>query len=327
MQQKFVFDINYRAKACILGAMIADSLGSTLEFNNSTNAKEILKKFKNFENGLVGQGPFSLLPGQFTDDSEMALAIMSVIAAHGKYDQKMVAQAYHQWYLSHPFDIGGTTANAIKETNVNNMIKAAANLNNNSMSNGFLMRQFGIVGMYHNKSHKELLTALKNDVILTHSHPEILHIAIFYGTLLWLAIQGKPSMDIYNFGKKNFTHCPLIVAIYDAIDNNKESFICYYNKYSLSEADSFMSGFVGYALWMLLLCIKYHTNYRDAVIEVVGYGGDTDTNACIVGAVMAALYPNTIPVIWINDLFNCQATARYNNYSFANPKVWKHWLP
>ena len=327
MKNYFPNKSNDRAKACILGAMIGDSLGSTLEFTNAETAKQKLVEYNNFNNGLVGKGPFKLVPGQFTDDSEMALAIMSVIVSHGKYDQEMVANAYHLWYKSNPFDIGNATIKAVRETNATNMTNATMKLNATSLSNGFLMRQFGIVALYHDKPYPQLIEALKSDVVLTHGHPETLNIAIFYGMLLWQSIQGESADKIYLWGKTNFIHEPLILALYNAVDNNRNWFFYNEHKYFLSQADSSLCGFVGFALWFLLRSLKQHTDYNKAILDIVSYGGDTDTNACIVGAVMGALYPNTIPKIWIDNLFACQAKKRFAEYPISNPSIWKKWLP
>ncbi|XWV24721.1 mg661 protein [Tupanvirus deep ocean] len=316
-----------RARTCILGAMIGDSLGSTLEFTSAKNAKKILTYYKNFDNGLVGKGPFNLVPGQITDDSELALAIMSVITDIGKYDQELVAKAYHNWYNSQPFDIGTTTRNAVVQNNAKDMITAAQTLNSTSMSNGFLMRIFGLVALYHDKSYEDLLIALREDVRLTHGNDETIDVSIFYGMILWNAIQGKNAYELYEWGKNHFIYSPLIVALYDAVENNMDYFIYKGNMIKYTDIDSAICGFVGIALWLVLRCMKSHTNYKNAIIEVVGLGGDTDTNACIVGAVMGAFYPCTVPKIWINNLMTCNAYARFNQYHYANPKIWTNWLP
>jgi len=118
---------------------------------------------------LIGGGPFNLVPGQFTDDTEMSLAIMSVIIENGSYNQKLVSEAYHRWYLSQPFDIGNTTMNTVSKNCVEDMLQAAKMYNSTSLSNGFLMRLFGLVALYHNKSSKELIASICQDVILTHT--------------------------------------------------------------------------------------------------------------------------------------------------------------
>ena len=61
-----------RAFGCILGAFIGDSCGSFLEFEvNPISEEQINECMK-----MNGGGPFSLGPGQVTDDSELAFCLM-----------------------------------------------------------------------------------------------------------------------------------------------------------------------------------------------------------------------------------------------------------
>ena len=316
-----------RARHAIFGAIIGDALGTTFEFSRSDDARKIIIKHNNFKNGLIGLGPFGLVPGQFTDDTEMSLAIMSVIFNNGSYDQKLVSKAYHSWYLSNPFDMGQTTRIAVSQKSVSDMLNASAKYSKESLSNGFLMRLFGLVGLYYNKTKQELVNAIVQDVMLTHSHPEAVHIGIIYGLMLHGAIQGMNTNQIYLWGKNNCTASPLITSIYEAVDNDRNSFMYNGTKYVLAQIDSEMIGFVGYAFWLLLRSLKYFSSYEKAMLDIVGRGGDTDTNACIVGAVMGALYPDTIPKSWIKSVLTFDAKSRFQFYPMANPKVWAKWLP
>lgn len=133
----FKYNIIKRAKHAIICAFIGDALGSILEFSSQTDAKKIIANNSYFENGLVRQGPFNLEPGQVTDDTEMSLANLSVINESGSYNQELVAEAYHNWYLSKPFDIGNTISNAVRKTSAYEMIITAQKYNKGSLSNGF----------------------------------------------------------------------------------------------------------------------------------------------------------------------------------------------
>lgn len=314
-----------RARYAILGAMIGDAAGTTFEFQERQTVAKWLNHYDNFSHGLIGKGPFNLVPGQFTDDSEMALSIMYVIASNGVYDQKLVANAYHQWYKSNPFDIGNTTQNAIKYSTVDTMIDAAKKYNSESLSNGFLMRLYGLVAMLYWIDPTELVQLIGLDVKLTHSHPEAAYMGTVYGLMLRGAIDGYNANQVYAIGK-NYKNSPLINAIYQAVETDSPSFTYNGIQYKLADADTKMIGFVGYAFWLLLKCLKKFTSYDDAIIYVIKHGGDTDTNACIVGAVMGALYPDTVNKTWINNVTRFQS-RRFNDYPISNPVVWTKWLP
>lgn len=318
-----------KIRGAIVGAFTADALGATLEFKTEADAKKMLLHYNNFNSGLVGGGPFNLNPGQFTDDSEMILANMSVIITCGYYDQEKVANAYHLWFSSHPYDIGQATRSAVSEPTAQKMIKIAQTINRTSLSNGCLMRLPGLVALYSNlnKSSKELIKAIIQDVSLTHSDPEIYNAAIIYGLILRKAIQGISASDLYSWTKSHSKKGSLISNIIYALDSDQDEFELNGKIFDSKQLDQKFCGFIGFALWLLFKCLLIHHSYKDAILYIVGLGGDTDTNACIVGAVFGALYPKTIPNKWLNSVYNYSDPVRFKNYPIANPAIWKTWLP
>ncbi|AVL94968.1 ADP-ribosyltransferase [Moumouvirus australiensis] len=317
-----------RARYSIFGAIVGDSLGSSFEFMKNPEVKNKLISCNYLNDGLIGMGPFELLPGQFTDDTEMALCIMSVIVKNsGEYNQQLVAEKYYQWFLSNPFDMGKTTKNSVSQPKCSLMINAAKKYNYQSMSNGSLMRLFGLVSMYYNRNINDLTSAVLEDVVLTHSNPEMVKISVIYSVALWKAIQGESVEKIYKWIEKKSSYSDLVKNLCIAVNNNDDQFIYNFHTYELKDIDSELFGFVGFAFWLMLRCLKYHNNYKDAILYVVEYGGDTDTNACIVGAMMGALYPDTIPKHWIKNILECRAKKRISDFPIVNPEIWTQWLP
>lgn len=60
---------------------------------------------------MPGGGPFNLNPGQVTDDSELAMCLMTglVNMEPNIMDIEQVCKYYKAWIQSGPFDIGGNT--------------------------------------------------------------------------------------------------------------------------------------------------------------------------------------------------------------------------
>jgi len=56
-----------RHRGCLLGLAVGDALGTTLEFTRPGTFAPITD--------MVGGGPFGLKPGQWTDDTSMALCL------------------------------------------------------------------------------------------------------------------------------------------------------------------------------------------------------------------------------------------------------------
>ena len=314
--------LKQRIKGSILGGMIGDAIGATFEFKKSADAQQLLRWYDYLSKGLVGGGPFNLKPGQFTDDTEMALAIMSTINQYGLYDQNKVAAAYYAWYLSEPIDIGKTTKTAISQQTANKMIWAAKTVNAESLSNGFLMRLYGLVALYQNRTLVEVTEAALLDVQLTHSHPEALSITIVYVGILYKAVNGVSAPNIYQWAKKNARPHSMVSNIIQSMETSFNRFSYSDQIWDIKNIDTHSIGFVGYAIWLLFKCLLHHQSYRDAMLDIVSRGGDTDTNACIVGAVMGALYPDTIPDPWMQSV-TMNRCDRHNTYPLSNPAVWQ----
>ena len=101
-----------RFRGCLLGLAACDALGTTLEFKAPGTFEPI--------DDMVGGGPFRLRPGQWTDDTSMALCLAASLLECSGFDPLDQMQRYVRWwregYMSstgHTFDIGNTVSAAL----------------------------------------------------------------------------------------------------------------------------------------------------------------------------------------------------------------------
>ena len=80
-----------RAWGCLLGQLAGDALGSQVEFKTEEKVKEL---YPVGMEDLEGSPLYRTLPGQPTDDSEMALALARTLAAEGIFRADSVREAY-----------------------------------------------------------------------------------------------------------------------------------------------------------------------------------------------------------------------------------------
>ena len=99
-----------RRRGAILGLAIGDALGAAVEFQPAGSFPEVT--------GFRAGGPHGLEPGEWTDDTSMALALADSIAEVG-WDLSDQASRYVAWWRSgaysvngRVFDIGVTTVGA-----------------------------------------------------------------------------------------------------------------------------------------------------------------------------------------------------------------------
>jgi ADP-ribosyl-[dinitrogen reductase] hydrolase len=319
-----------RACGSIIGWMVGDAIGVTTEFESSKNAIKTIHYHKNFVNGLPGGGVFDFNPGQFSDDTEMGLAILSVLMTKGSYNQNAVAKMYNTWYKSNPKDIGTATKTCVVCTTAKQMMNAAQKFNSGSLSNGFLMRIPPLVAFYTQITDftlKDMLIALKQDSELTHSHREVPFISFYYGKMLRLAIKGGSIKEVYEIGRPiESTDSKLLTSIYYSVDKGLDHFNYDGQKYTVDDIAGSKAGFVGFVMWLLLKSIQSMKSYSEAMLYIMSLGGDTDTNCCIIGAVMGAIHTNTIPTKWFGSVLNYSDPDRFIAYPIAQPGHWKKYL-
>src|SRR3954470_4164877 len=101
-----------RYRGCLLGLAVGDALGTTLEFQPPGSFDPI--------DDMVGGGPFELKPGQWTDDTSMALCLAESLIECLGFDASDQMERYLRWFrrghLSSAgwcFDIGSTTCSAL----------------------------------------------------------------------------------------------------------------------------------------------------------------------------------------------------------------------
>ena len=75
-----------------------------------------------------------------------------------------------------------------------------------------------------------------------------------------------------------------------------------------------MQGFMKYAFqlsfYYLAMSSEYELNYKDCLREILSLGGDTDTNACIAGAMIGALLGfNKIDEKMVQIVLECDVTG------------------
>ena len=105
-------EIAQRYRGCLLGLAVGDAVGTALEFKRPGSFSPITD--------MIGGGPFHLAPGQWTDDTSMALCLAeSLIENHG-FDAIDQLERYVRWWkeghfssTGRCFDIGNATREAL----------------------------------------------------------------------------------------------------------------------------------------------------------------------------------------------------------------------
>lgn len=153
----------YLILSCIYGAFLGDSIGSFCEFKAPSNSNHLL--IFNFD-----EDEHIFLPGEVTDDSEMAISLafayIDSINEDPSMTQNLIYFYFCIWAHSNPKDMGNATINALKSWKNNSIEETKFDLeyvkkkNLKSLANGFLMRISTFIAYYYYKN----LDNIKNTI-------------------------------------------------------------------------------------------------------------------------------------------------------------------
>ncbi|AGE50346.1 ADP-ribosyl glycohydrolase [Acanthocystis turfacea Chlorella virus Canal-1] len=277
-----------RSLGCVIGAFLGDSIGSFLEFKRNVTIEEAHTAWE-----LPGGGPFRLSPGQITDDSELSLClargILDGISSGEGFNCDRIAKRYAQWLLSRPFDIGKTTTAALfkaaqrlessdDHTGLANVCRQFAfERNLHSESNGGLMRLSPLIVFCSRIDDEDMVKCLViEEQSLTHSNVIARKAAVaFVLAARHIIREGDVEGALHK--------------VREYVRTNKEID----DYWSQTSQEVLLHGNVNmgwskiawsYSFQML----RQRLSYKEAILSVLLQGGDTDTNAAIVGSMIGA---------------------------------------
>lgn len=246
----------------MIGAIIGDIAGSIYEFDNITT-----KDFPFFGPGAV-----------YTDDSILTLATAEWLMKGGN-----AGGYYARYALANPDPMGGY-GGMFRQWAEQSVCGVAAPYN--SCGNGSAMR-VGPVG-WTSDDKAEVMRKAQESAACTHSHPEGVKGAQAVALCILMARRGDSKDTVRQTIEREFG--------YDL----SASVACLQQHYSWQGIDGRgNSGICQHSVPQAIVCALEASDFEDAVRNAVSIGGDSDTIACITGAVAEALYG--VPQVLYDD--------------------------
>eukprot|EP00835_Amoeboradix_gromovi_P005726 NODE_572_length_6559_cov_0.536842.p1 type:complete len:340 gc:universal NODE_572_length_6559_cov_0.536842:2794-1775(-) len=293
------------AHGAFLGFLVGDASGASLEFKRDIDETMAINAMN-----MPGGGPYSVGPGQITDDSELALSLASALITG--YDINEIAKAYHSWYLTEPFDIGNTCRNAFRFSNAKDMMKAAQAAIS-SEANGALMRIIPLAIYGSQLSNEELKNMTTGDALLSHANPVTISCNYIYSFAVKCLLRNpgdyKKCIEATEI-EINSSDCNTTVAAW--FNDSKSINLASYNAFA-------NMGHVKHAFTLSFYFVRQNTPFYESIKRVLMLGGDTDTNAAIVGGIMGALHGRDgIPKEMVKKVLNFDCTVVKISHSTDN---------
>lgn len=281
-------DSSARFRGCLLGLAAGDAVGTTVEFQ----ARGSFLPMKD----MVGGGPFNLKPGQWTDDTSMALCLATSLIEMDRFDAVDQMNRYCNWYehgyLSSTgkcFDIGNTVSQALNQYKISGN-PFSGSTNPRSAGNGCLMR-LAPVPMFYFPDRDRVLHFSGESARTTHAAAECIDASRLLGNILWRSLSGASKTEILLENESGIITAPSIQAIAKGEYCNKTS------------TDIRGTGYVVESLEAALWCFWTTETYEQAILTAANLGDDADTTAAICGQVAGAYYgESAIPSHWLEQL-------------------------
>jgi ADP-ribosyl-[dinitrogen reductase] hydrolase len=278
--------VRNRALGAFIGLAVGDAIGTTLEFEDRDAKPPVYN--------MWGGGPFDLLPGQWTDDTSMALCLADSLIACGGLDERDLMERFCRWYESGEnsstgacFDIGITTRNALEQFRRTGD-PIAGPTDARTGGNGSVMRLAPVAVRYWNDPER-LRDVSRRQSYVTHGAAEAVDACEALSTVLASLIEGKPLRDVLSASYGPY--CSGVQAVMEESYRGK------------ARSAIRSSGYVIHTLEAALWCVSETTTFRDAVLLAVNLGDDADTVGAVTGQIAGAAYGlAAIPEEWLNQL-------------------------
>lgn len=283
-----------RFRGALLGLALGDALGTTLEFS----ARDSLPKVTE----IVGGGPFSLKPGQWTDDTSMALCLTHSLIRKKYFNAKDQMELYLQWWKNGAFssngrcfDIGNTVITALREFERTGNEHAGSS-DPYAAGNGSLMR-LAPVALFSFSDPERCVNLCGASSTTTHGAPEAIDSCRYFGGLLFGAIIGFTKEELagalFEPYSGAWSRKPLESSVVNVAKNA--------HKKSRDEIKS--TGYVIDTLEAAIWAFYNSNSFEEGAILAANLGDDADTVAAVYGQLAGAYYgEHTIDPNWIKTL-------------------------
>ena len=283
-----------RYRGSLLGLAVGDALGTTLEFTRP-GPHDLAE--------MVGGGPFGLRPGEWTDDTSMALCLATSLVECRGFDAHDQMERYVRWwqegYLASNgrcFDIGNTTRSALSAF-VRTGNPYVGSTDARAAGNGSIMR-LAPVPLFYASAPRQALERAEESSRTTHAAQTCVDACRYLAGLIVGAILGASKEELlsprYSPVAGYWQEKPLVAAIDEVASG---SFI------RKNPPAIRGTGYVVESLEAALWAFYHGATFEDGCLRAVNLGEDADTTGAVYGQLAGAHYgASGIPRLWLEKL-------------------------
>ncbi len=288
-------------QGCFTGLAVGDALGVPVEFKSRESLR--LRPVTD----MIGYGVWEQPAGTWSDDSALAFCLAQSLL--DGYDLKDIARKSAQWlqqgyWSAHGevFDVGNATRSALGRILDGEDPLYSGENDERSNGNGSLMKIAPAALFFFDRSDEDIFKYIKEISSITHAHFRSVFGCFIFSIYIVELFKGQEKraalestrMRVSEFARKRDFNAHEVGLFSRILDGSLQA---------LPEHAIYSGGYIIHTLEASIWCLLNTDNYKDAVLKAVNLGEDTDTTACVTGALAGLYYGNSnIPMHWFELL-------------------------
>lgn len=253
---------------------------------------------------MRGYGTHRQPPGTWSDDSSLILCAVDSLL-HAEFDTADLGKRFVDWMYrglwtswGEPFDVGIATSDALKRIANGTPPEEAGGRGEYDNGNGSLMRILPIALRFAHEGPEQLARKIERASAITHRHARSQMACVFLALIVRELLNDKQSSSALADARAIFSE------LYSRSDQFAHfSGLLQHDISSKAESEVQSSGYVLHTLTASLWCLLTTRGYSECVLCAVNLGEDTDTTACVAGALAGVRDGlESVPLPWRDTL-------------------------
>lgn len=280
---------SHRVAGALVGSAVGDALGAPFEFGPAgAFSARFPVPARGARTEMCGGGALGWAPGEFTDDTQMALLVAESLLENDGLDEADLFGRFVRWAQAEPPDIDHQTRAVLRSGRPWDVAAAEHfGTSGRAAGNGSLMRAAPAAIWFSRFGTSATVDAARRISALTHGDPATGEGCAIFAELMRVALHGGDPL------------AAVPTALSLVAEEHRERWAAVlapsWTPADATESNGAVWPTLGSAVWAM----RNGRDFAEVLRLVVDLGGDTDTVACVAGGLAGAVFGmGGMPMRW-----------------------------